>query len=266
MRRCNAPCARFLLTDGVYEACAAEEDAGAAVLVLRPLVDACQEVEQDQECEETAEEMLTLIGQACGCEGDGCHWATLDPTRQTETDIPDPVCADDSEHHAVRCCSDTAIDSWREVTCDGASVWTGMVVLSSITIVLYLHHSVPVWFQRMAVAILKASSCVLSLESDAAGFNGCQSSATHVEADQICESLGGRLCSKTEVDSGCIRGTGCSFDVALVWTSDSSSIPGGRDSACDIGNRATRDYFWLMYLQSCICVGVASQTLIVRSL
>lgn len=39
------------------------------------------------------------------------------------------------------------------------------------------------------------------------------------DAGNFCESVGGRLCTKEEVDAGCTEGTGCDYDETLVWTS-----------------------------------------------
>lgn len=47
---------------------------------------------------------------------------------------------------------------------------------------------------------------------------------TFDEANAFCASVGGRLCTATEVELGCVRGTGCGHDRDLIWTSDRSVI------------------------------------------
>jgi hypothetical protein len=42
---------------------------------------------------------------------------------------------------------------------------------------------------------------------------------TYTEAVDICEAAGARLCTDTELESNCARGTGCGFDNDLVWSS-----------------------------------------------
>ena len=45
------------------------------------------------------------------------------------------------------------------------------------------------------------------------------SEATWQTAQDACQSLGARLCTREEVENGETRGTGCSYDNFLVWTS-----------------------------------------------
>eukprot|EP00985_Skeletonema_marinoi_P017791 scaffold9851_cov214-Skeletonema_marinoi.AAC.2 len=42
--------------------------------------------------------------------------------------------------------------------------------------------------------------------------------ATFLDAIDICDSVGGRLCTPWEVEVGCAAGTGCGFDREMVWT------------------------------------------------
>ena len=48
---------------------------------------------------------------------------------------------------------------------------------------------------------------------------GCQQGKTYDEAYEICKAEGLRLCTREEVSNGVGAGTGCDFDVLLVWTS-----------------------------------------------
>lgn len=41
--------------------------------------------------------------------------------------------------------------------------------------------------------------------------------ATFYEAIDICDSIGGRLCTPWEIEEGCAAGTGCGFDREMVW-------------------------------------------------
>jgi hypothetical protein len=69
MTKCNTPCSRLLLQDGMFEACIASQEAAGigGFEIFEPLVDACNLLEEDEECIESLDEMLTTIGGACGC-------------------------------------------------------------------------------------------------------------------------------------------------------------------------------------------------------
>jgi len=54
------------------------------------------------------------------------------------------------------------------------------------------------------------------------GSPGCSSGTTLAEAESVCASNGGRLCTKEELTNDCTRSTGCSFDQAYVWSSSRS--------------------------------------------
>ena len=51
----------------------------------------------------------------------------------------------------------------------------------------------------------------------AAGSWGCGREKTFAEAVTICQTAGARLCTAAELVNGCAAGTGCGFDVQLVW-------------------------------------------------
>jgi len=55
-------------------------------------------------------------------------------------------------------------------------------------------------------------------ESDR-GMDGCHSDKTFAEAEAVCEAAGARLCTKEELEGNCTRGTGCSHDRRLIWSS-----------------------------------------------
>ena len=64
-------------------------------------------------------------------------------------------------------------------------------------------------------------------ESDSAndpGFAGTCHEMTFYGAKALCELMGARLCTKSEVESGCATGTGCHFNAELIWTSSTGSI------------------------------------------
>jgi hypothetical protein len=87
------------------------------------------------------------------------------------------------ELHEVRCCSDAPKDGWE-----------------------------------------KKRSCSVHGESDLFEMNSdnivCHREATYSEAIAICDRNDARLCTKEEVlDHRCTSGSGCRFDLELVWTS-----------------------------------------------
>jgi hypothetical protein len=47
----------------------------------------------------------------------------------------------------------------------------------------------------------------------------CQSASTFLEAVQVCNVAGGRLCSEAELLNDEVAATGCGFDSAQIWTS-----------------------------------------------
>ena len=61
-------------------------------------------------------------------------------------------------------------------------------------------------------------------ESDFSGV-GCVHSATYDQAQQICSNAGGRLCTKDELLADCTRGSGCSHDRDMIWSSTPGTTP-----------------------------------------
>ena len=53
----------------------------------------------------------------------------------------------------------------------------------------------------------------------AVGSWECSLDKTFAEAEAICQTAGARLCTVAEIGDGCTAGTGCKFDLKLVWAS-----------------------------------------------
>ena len=87
----------------------------------------------------------------------------------------DTKLAEESEVHAVRCCSDTQISGW-----------------------------------------LKQPQCSVWATADKLG--GCNA-LNWKEANTLCISNGGRLCTKSELESNCAKDSGCRYDFRRVWSS-----------------------------------------------
>ena len=100
-------------------------------------------------------------------------------------------CADEEEHHEVRCCSDTQIFGYEQQ--NGCEVW--------------------------------AESQFTSIGE---GGDGCVSEVTFAEAEAICNGEGASLCTLEELQAGCTAGTGCAHDSDMIWTS--TQCGGGEDS------------------------------------
>jgi len=78
-------------------------------------------------------------------------------------------------------------------------------------------HNVMCCSDTVKEGFIKNAGCGVWADAD---FNGvCIADVTFDTAASSCEAMGARLCTKTEVDSDCAAGTGCSLDHALVWTS-----------------------------------------------
>jgi len=64
-------------------------------------------------------------------------------------------------------------------------------------------------------------------------------------ANHLCDSAGGRLCTKQELESNCAKGSGCSMNSKMVWSSDSGFekyyiVKGASSSTCSDNNCTTR--------------------------
>jgi len=96
----------------------------------------------------------------------------------------DTVAADPSDVYPVRCCSDVAITGWDDQSDREPGVCSNWAAID-------------IW------------------------TDGCEE-RTWADANDYCTSKGGRLCTLEEMEQGCARSTGCSFDSRLVWTSTSA--------------------------------------------
>ena len=76
---------------------------------------------------------------------------------------------------------------------------------------------------------VRRGGCSVWGESKFDGLGGCFSLQSFEEADSICRSEGSRICSKTELQSDCTRGSGCGHDSDLIWS--------GTTGAGDMENR-----------------------------
>eukprot|EP01052_Picozoa_sp_SAG31_P011050 SAG31_NODE_616_length_13519_cov_2.372876_12_plen_344_part_00 len=70
LTKCSTPCATLLLQEGMFEACVAHQEAEGigGLEIFVPLIDACNLLEEDEECVASQDEFLTDIGAACGCD------------------------------------------------------------------------------------------------------------------------------------------------------------------------------------------------------
>ena len=65
------------------------------------------------------------------------------------------------------------------------------------------------------------------------GWSSCQNEIAHADADEMCMSVGARLCTAAELfENAEGQGTGCGHDNRLIWSSDSSLSSGGVNLRC----------------------------------
>lgn len=60
-----------------------------------------------------------------------------------------------------------------------------------------------------------------SYESD--GATCLPLAATYSEAAELCSTIGGRLCTKTELTSDCTKNSGCMYDRRMIWAGELDS-------------------------------------------
>jgi len=72
----------------------------------------------------------------------------------------------------------------------------------------------PKWKKRLGCSVWANSKI----------FGTCHRKKTWFEAKYICNAGGGRLCTTEEVVNDCTRGTGCGFDVRMIWVSSVMKI------------------------------------------
>jgi len=109
-------------------------------------------------------------------------WLWLSCGRGGDCGIGFDVQAQAKEKHEVRCCSKKWKQGWLKSK-DSCDVWHESDLLDGNTKIQCFHR------------------------------------ATYAEAQQICAQNGGYVCEKEEVESGCVKGSGCYHDNDLVWTS-----------------------------------------------
>merc|ERR1739848_827749 len=54
----------------------------------------------------------------------------------------------------------------------------------------------------------------------------CYENKSYYEAQNICVSAGGRLCTKTELEGKCTEDSGCGFDNDLIWSDTQGFLDG----------------------------------------
>jgi len=117
----------------------------------------------------------------------------------------DTVCGDSTRTAAVRCCADV-------------STPTAAPTLSPTVTVLPIAVSVSTCDDLGWNPEENGSPAVCAV-SDAAPLAGCSGAIRWRDALRFCEGVGARLCSADELQQNEARGTGCSYDLAWVWTS-----------------------------------------------
>mmetsp|Transcript_7090 Transcript_7090/g.16565 ORF Transcript_7090/g.16565 Transcript_7090/m.16565 type:complete len:1051 (+) Transcript_7090:2086-5238(+) len=151
-------------------------------------------------------------GSGCGHDGD-LIWTDAPAPARTLDDLPhqDPVdpeewlylacgrgggkcgpfgdmSAQAKEEHEVRCCSDYPFPEW--IRTFGCPNWH----LSNLT--------------------------ALDGTPDT-----CFHASNYTEAQEVCRANGGYVCTKEQVQSGCVKGSGCGHDGDHIWTSTGPAPP-----------------------------------------
>ena len=65
---------------------------------------------------------------------------------------------------------------------------------------------------------VKRTGCIVWGKSRFDSLGGCFISQPFGQANFICRSQEARLCTKTELESDCTRGSGCGYDHDLIWS------------------------------------------------
>jgi len=85
-------------------------------------------------------------------------------------------------------------------------------------------------------------------ESDLLGLNDddttlqCFYTSTYEEAVAICDKNNAQVCSKQQIEDGCVKGSGCGHDGDMIWTSDAAPPKAPLPRAED---RDPDDWLWL---------------------
>lgn len=75
------------------------------------------------------------------------------------------------------------------------------------------------------------------MENPGLSLQACQHGLNYDEAVAFCVSASGRLCTATELEAGCTRGTGCQHDADLVWSS-TPGVGSGVGACTAVGSEA----------------------------
>jgi len=81
----------------------------------------------------------------------------------------------------------------------------------------------------------------------ASDLGGCHVEKTHAEAEGICQDYDSRLCTKNELSDKCTKGSGCSLDGSLIW----SSTPATSDPISPSPSSAPSDPIFQTYYVVC---------------
>ena len=105
-----------------------------------------------------------------------------------------------NESHEVRCCKDSSTDPgdpWRKYR-----------------------------------PVSNGGTCPNNIWGESEDANGvCQDASDYEDAELMCAELGGRLCTAAELLDDCTRGTGCSMDDEMIWSSSPVGGSGSRTLA-----------------------------------
>jgi len=114
------------------------------------------------------------------------------------------------ESHYLRCCRDNAPDSTSTVTwkkTDGCG---------------------DLWHASFHGSLHEGTSSCEAIHNDCFGFCPDDSEQwngiSFANAVVHCESVGGRLCARAEVESGCVSTSGCGINRLLMWTSETREV------------------------------------------
>lgn len=106
-------------------------------------------------------------------------------------------CAPLTELHETRCCGDRQQGGWVQST----------------------NYRMPAAGQTGGVGY-SGPTCSVWHASSSDSRIGCRHAGlTYAQSNAMCRSVGGRTCTRAEVQASCVSGDGCSHDYDLIWTS-----------------------------------------------
>ena len=130
--------------------------------------------------------LLAQVALRAAAQAGTCHDAVKGSDVTKENREEKEHCALDTTKHEVRCCSNTSITGYEKKSCNNGRV--------------------------------------LYVDSDFSTI-GCQHNKTWSQADDICNKMGARLCTRKELVDQCAKGTGCQHNHDLCWAS-TTELPG----------------------------------------